>query len=126
MSAERLWAPLQRGRYPLGLFFSAKVSLVLLSGKAEEKRVRDLSRVAGRAELLPQPGLLSGLQDASLLVSPAHGQVRVTDSAWKYSCAGQARGRFWPLSQQNYAKVHGEREGVGRQSHSLAEKALEM
>lgn len=81
---------------------------MLLSGKAEEKRVRDLSRVAGRA------------------VSPAHGQVRVTDSAWKYSCAGQARVRFWPLSQQNYAKVRGEREGVGRQSHSLAEKALEM
>lgn len=101
-------------------------SRLFAAPKAEEKRVHDLSRVTGRAELLPQPGLLSGSQDASLPASPAHGQVRVTDSAWKYSCAGQARGRFWPLSRQNYAKVRGEREGGVRPNHSLVEKALEM
>ena len=50
-----------------------------------------------------------------------------TDSAWKYSCKGQAQGIFWAISQQNYTMVHGGREeDTRRQSHSLAKEALKM
>lgn len=90
--------------------------------------MRDLSKVTRRTELLHQPELPSYLHNTFLPeFSPADGQVGFTDSAWKYSCKGQARGIFWVISQQNYTTVHGGREEEARrQSHSPTKEALKM
>lgn len=131
VSTERLWEPLQRGMYPLGLFRSAKAFLVLLQSSlcCQEGRGEGSSRfIQSDREGRAPPSAWAPLRFTGHLPSsfPSQWPGEGHGLCMEYSCAGQAPGRFWPLSQQNYAKVRREREGGRRQSHSLAEKALEM
>lgn len=125
--AGRLWQPQERRSYRPGRFTLLNAFPVLpqrhFAAAEAEERVCDLSQVTG--EQSSSSSLHSAQISRTILpaFSPADGQVRVTDSAWKCSFSERQAGGIFGPSPSRITQKSAERgeEGGGRVTPWLKE-----